>query len=312
MTAKPTASSHDRRLIALLPRPCSLSLPLVPASSPTASGLRFARRISAPIWRCCWRLAALPLLASRYSEAGPAGRRARLAASDCDDAVVVCLSGPRTGPGRRMQPKDEPAPVYRLLQLNLRFDNRTPEKVLSLIGRVQPDVITLNEVSAMWSRELAADIGDLSLSHRLHGRNGVGGVAILSRRPFAVGARRPMPRRRLLRDRHRRFRRHRSSRSRRCICTGRGRSSSPRRSTTSPRRLPRLGRDGAAGRRPQRRAWSAAVRRDRGRCRADAMSPASARPGSTAGCPMPAALCRPADRPGLRQGRHRDPVGEDA
>ncbi|MGO4832083.1 AP endonuclease, partial [Rhizobiaceae sp. 2RAB30] len=40
--------------------------------------------------------------------------------------------------------------VYRLLQLNLRFDNPTPEKVLSLIGRTRPDVITLEEVSEAW------------------------------------------------------------------------------------------------------------------------------------------------------------------
>jgi len=30
--------------------------------------------------------------------------------------------------------------VYRLLQMNLRFDNPTPKKVLSLIGRTNPDV----------------------------------------------------------------------------------------------------------------------------------------------------------------------------
>src|SRR4051794_32521854 len=40
--------------------------------------------------------------------------------------------------------------VYRLLHLNLLKDNPAPEKVLSLVGRVQPDVITLNEVSERW------------------------------------------------------------------------------------------------------------------------------------------------------------------
>ncbi|TIQ70667.1 MAG: AP endonuclease, partial [Mesorhizobium sp.] len=44
--------------------------------------------------------------------------------------------------------------VYRLLQMNLRFNNPTPEKVLSLIGRTQPDVITLDEVSDMWKAKL--------------------------------------------------------------------------------------------------------------------------------------------------------------
>jgi endonuclease/exonuclease/phosphatase (EEP) superfamily protein YafD len=74
--------------------------------------------------------------------------------------------------------------VYRLLQLNLRYDNPTPEKVLSLIGRTQPDVVTLDEVSPMWrgKLELLANAYPhriiCSFPHR------TSGVAILSRRPF--------------------------------------------------------------------------------------------------------------------------------
>jgi endonuclease/exonuclease/phosphatase (EEP) superfamily protein YafD len=85
------------------------------------------------------------------------------------------------------QPKDSLSPVYRLLQLNLRFDNPEPGKVLSLIGRVRPDVVTLNEVSPMWADKLAL------LSSAYHYRtvctidNHAGGVAILSLRPFAEG-----------------------------------------------------------------------------------------------------------------------------
>lgn len=73
---------------------------------------------------------------------------------------------------------------YRLLQLNLRFDNRTPKEVLSLIGRVQPDVITLDEVSAMWRQELK--LTESAYPHRLicPAPSGIGSVAILSRRPF--------------------------------------------------------------------------------------------------------------------------------
>ncbi|WEX07706.1 endonuclease/exonuclease/phosphatase family protein [Chelativorans sp. AA-79] len=72
---------------------------------------------------------------------------------------------------------------YRLLQLNLRYDNSSPKEVLSLIGRSQPDVITLEEVSAMWRRELA--LIEKAYPHSLFcSRPGVGGVAILSRRPF--------------------------------------------------------------------------------------------------------------------------------
>ncbi|HEY4193257.1 MAG TPA: endonuclease/exonuclease/phosphatase family protein [Mesorhizobium sp.] len=77
--------------------------------------------------------------------------------------------------------------AYRLLQMNLRFDNRTPEKVLSLIGRTQPDVITLDEVSVMWKAkfELLAS----AYPHRIlcPYPDRPFGVAILSRRPFVAG-----------------------------------------------------------------------------------------------------------------------------
>lgn len=75
--------------------------------------------------------------------------------------------------------------VYRLLQMNLRYDNRTPEKVLSLIGRTQPDVITLDEFSAMWKGKF--DLLAKAYPYRVecpHPRRGFG-VAIFSRRPFA-------------------------------------------------------------------------------------------------------------------------------
>jgi len=67
---------------------------------------------------------------------------------------------------------------YRLMQLNLRFDNRTPEEVHALIGRVQPDVITLNELSEKWIDELA------KLSKAYPYRLLCDQLAILSRRPF--------------------------------------------------------------------------------------------------------------------------------
>jgi endonuclease/exonuclease/phosphatase (EEP) superfamily protein YafD len=71
--------------------------------------------------------------------------------------------------------------------MNLRFNNPTPEKVLSLIGRTQPDVITLDEVSDMWK----AKLGLLSSAYPYRilcpYPNRVFGVALLSRRPFAAG-----------------------------------------------------------------------------------------------------------------------------
>lgn len=83
--------------------------------------------------------------------------------------------------------RSDEQPAYRLLQMNLRFNNPTPERVLSLVGRVQPDVITLDEVSDMWKGKLQL------LSHAYPHQlicpypNLVFGVAILSRRPFTEG-----------------------------------------------------------------------------------------------------------------------------
>lgn len=77
--------------------------------------------------------------------------------------------------------------VYRLLQMNLRFNNATPEKVLSLIGRTQPDVITLDEVSDMWKAKLGLLASAYPYRILCPYPNGVFGVALLSRRPFAAG-----------------------------------------------------------------------------------------------------------------------------
>lgn len=78
-------------------------------------------------------------------------------------------------------------PVYRLLHMNLRFDNPTPETALSLIGETRPDVVTLAEMSDMWRTKLASL--EATYPHRLicSQPSRIGGVAILSRRPFAQG-----------------------------------------------------------------------------------------------------------------------------
>lgn len=78
--------------------------------------------------------------------------------------------------------------TYRLLQMNLRYDNPTPEKVLSLIGRTQPDVIALAEVSGLWKEKLG--LVSSAYPHRILCSDPyIGmGVAILSRRPFAAGS----------------------------------------------------------------------------------------------------------------------------
>jgi len=83
---------------------------------------------------------------------------------------------------------DATAPVYRLMHLNLRFNNPEPGKVLSLIGRVRPDIVTLNEVSPMWSEKLR--LLESAYPYRIvcNTPGHAGGVAILSLRPFAEGS----------------------------------------------------------------------------------------------------------------------------
>jgi len=94
------------------------------------------------------------------------------------------------GPGASqaaLQPEDETAAVYKLLHLNLRYDNPEHGKVLSLIGRLMPDVITLNEVSPAWAEKTALLAGSYRNRVVCHIHNHAGGVAILSLRPFADG-----------------------------------------------------------------------------------------------------------------------------
>jgi endonuclease/exonuclease/phosphatase (EEP) superfamily protein YafD len=82
------------------------------------------------------------------------------------------------------QPHSGDQPTYRLLQMNLRFNNPTPEKVLSLIGSTRPDIITFEEASPMWQDKLQ------SLAHAYPFSiycGSVFGSAILSRRPLAEG-----------------------------------------------------------------------------------------------------------------------------
>lgn len=143
-------------------------------------------------------LCALPLLATSFRlEAATALLFAVAAFATTSNALSVprlwpvqaayeAEAGDQAVPGdQAVYPGDQA--VYRLLQMNLRFNNPTPEKVLSLIGRTQPDVITLNEVSDMWE----AKLGHLASAypHRIlcPYPNGLFGVALLSRRPFAAG-----------------------------------------------------------------------------------------------------------------------------
>lgn len=86
------------------------------------------------------------------------------------------------------QPKPEERATYRLLQLNLRFNNAEPGNVLSLIGSLRPDIITVQEVSVMWQEKLGLLKAAYPYQFVCDGWGRVGGVAILSRRPFEEGS----------------------------------------------------------------------------------------------------------------------------
>jgi len=78
--------------------------------------------------------------------------------------------------------------TYRLLHFNARFDNSEPAKFLSLIARLRPDVVTINEVSALWRERIVALSAAYPHQVVCDSQGFVGGVAILSRRPFAAGS----------------------------------------------------------------------------------------------------------------------------
>ncbi|WP_192249229.1 endonuclease/exonuclease/phosphatase family protein [Mesorhizobium silamurunense] len=126
-------------------------------------------------------LLALPLLASSYRLQAVAVLLFAIA------SLATTVSAlPRLWPQQAVaKPADRI--VYSLLQMNLRFDNPTPKKVLSLIGRTNPDVITLDEVSGMWTSELGYITSAYPYRILCPYPNGIFGVALLSRRPFAAG-----------------------------------------------------------------------------------------------------------------------------
>ena len=82
---------------------------------------------------------------------------------------------------------EEDLPQYKLMQLNLRYDNREQAEVIRLIAREAPDVITLQEASNDWRARLRAIEARYPYNVYCSSSKRIGGVAILSRRPFALG-----------------------------------------------------------------------------------------------------------------------------
>lgn len=71
-------------------------------------------------------------------------------------AIAVIGSSYNYGGLQQTSPKNS-APIIKLLQTNLRFDNKTPEKLLKLIAREKPDIVTLQEGSKKWREFLQAN-----------------------------------------------------------------------------------------------------------------------------------------------------------
>lgn len=129
-------------------------------------------------------LCGVVLLGSRFRRGGLAAiALAALAFAATPGTVLDSVAGNRANAA--VAPQDRA--VYRLLHLNARFDNGSPERFLSLIARLRPDVVTVNEVSVMWRQRLETLAA--AYPHRIvcDSTDIAGGVAILSRRPFTAG-----------------------------------------------------------------------------------------------------------------------------
>lgn len=100
--------------------------------------------------------------------------------------ALATILTPPTAPGAEATPT--PLAQYKLLQLNLRYDNEQQAEVFRLIGRESPDVIALQEVSDNWRPRLKAIEARYPYTFYCSNRSPIGGAAILSRRPFALGS----------------------------------------------------------------------------------------------------------------------------
>ena len=92
---------------------------------------------------------------------------------------------PALGAGKA-QAAGEPTAIYRLLQANLRFDNQTPEEFIRMLGETKPDIATVEEIPDMWAKRLMTVSAIYPHQLICPGRDRIGGVAIISRRPFTL------------------------------------------------------------------------------------------------------------------------------
>lgn len=81
------------------------------------------------------------------------------------------------------KPPSQNSATYRLLQINMLFDNPKRAELLSFIRSTQADVVTLEEVNDQWVRALAS-LDDLYPNKIICGARPEDGVAIFSRLSF--------------------------------------------------------------------------------------------------------------------------------
>lgn len=130
-------------------------------------------------------LLAAAALAALFLDARAVGTAALLFAAAAFATTVTTLGLPFSGPPVvKLEPVSETNPVYRLLQMNVEFDNPTPEKVLSLIGRLRPDVVAVDEITPAWAERLRLIAAAYPQQVICPTTIPIGGVAILALRPF--------------------------------------------------------------------------------------------------------------------------------
>lgn len=75
-------------------------------------------------------------------------------------AAIAIAAGVTCAPGLPKETESQTAagranaPAYTLLQMNLLFNNRTPERFVALVDRLKPDIVTVEEVSRIWQQPL--------------------------------------------------------------------------------------------------------------------------------------------------------------
>ncbi len=77
---------------------------------------------------------------------------------------------------------------YKLLQFNMLFKNKQPQELVRMIAREHPDIVTLQEVSRSFKPWLERLRGTFPYQKVCPSDGRIGGVAILSRRPWAEGS----------------------------------------------------------------------------------------------------------------------------